>query len=286
MSWTRSMAEPLLLALVGTAVALAIAWPLLDGGRPSSAPDPEAEALQVRHRLALEALRDVEADHRAGSLDDERYRAQRDEAEARAAQTMRELEAAQPAGAAAPATSAPARSSRRMAVLLGGALAVLVLAGYALPSPFGIAERDARIERIRVLTDAVTANPQDVAALAELSDLYLQGGSSDDVARALVSLVLLVNAEPEARDGHERLVSLLIRAGLWEDAEAATDRFAEVVGDDDREVPFFRGLIARGLGHHAEAIRQFDLFLELAPDDPREAMVRGLREDEAAAAAG
>jgi tetratricopeptide (TPR) repeat protein len=167
--------------------------------------------------------------------------------------------------------------------LIGGTLALLLLAGYALPSPFGIAERDARIERIRMLTDAVEANPHDVAALTELSDLYLQGGSSDDVAAALASLLLLRDAAPDARDGHERLVTLLIRAGLWESAAAATEQFADVVGEDDRDVPFFRGLIARGLGDHDEAVRQFDRFLLLAPDDPRATMVRALRQEEDAA---
>jgi tetratricopeptide (TPR) repeat protein len=285
------MAEPLLLALVATAVALAIAWPLLGDAEPVVATDPEAEALEVRHRLALEAMRDVEADHRAGSLDDAAYRAQRDEAEAYAAQRLRELDearsatpvGAQPTEEQPPARQDPLRSGRRLATLIGGALAVLLLAGYALPSPFGIAQRDARIERIRVLTDAIEANPRDTAALGELSDLYLQGGSSEEVARALASLLLLRDAAPQARDGHERLVTLLIRAGLWEDAEAATDRMAQVVGAGDPEIAFFRGLVARGLGDHDEAVRQFDRFLQLARDDPRATMVRSLRETEKAA---
>jgi regulator of sirC expression with transglutaminase-like and TPR domain len=54
---------------------------------------------------------------------------------------------------------------------------------------------------------------------------------------------------------------------------------AEVVGEDDREIPFFRGLIARGLGETEEAVRQFDRFLAIAPDDPRATMVRGLRDE-------
>ena len=282
------MAEPLLLALVATAVALAIAWPLLGGRVADPVADPEREAIAVRHRLALEALRDVEADRRAGSLDDDAYRIQRDEAEARAAESLRELDhasaGAEPA-AAGRSGSAPSRAGMRRSALSGGGLALLLLVGYALPSPFGIAERDARIERIRVLTDAVSANHYDVAALTELSDLYLAGGSSDDVAAALTTLLLLRNAAPEARDGHERLITLLVRAGLWEGAAAATDQFAQVVGDGDREVPFFRGLIARGLGDHDEAVRQFDRFLQLAPDDPRATMVRGLRRQESAAEA-
>jgi tetratricopeptide (TPR) repeat protein len=292
------MAELLLLALVAGTVGLAIAWPLLDGGQASApdAPDPEREALELRHRLALEALRDLEADLRAGSLDETRYRAQRDEAEARAAETRRALDSLPTGGppADAPPTDAlpaempaPARSARawRVPALIGGVLALLLLVGYALPAPIGIAERDARLERIRQLTEAVAENPRDTAALAELSDLYIAGGSSEDVARALASLILLRDAAPQSRDAHQRLVTLLIRAGVWEQASAATDRFAEVVGNDDADVPFYRGLVARGTGDSAEAVRQFDRFLQLAPEDPRAQMVQSLREEAARSSA-
>jgi tetratricopeptide (TPR) repeat protein len=277
------MAELLLLALVGVAVALAVAWPLLDA-RPAAeatlapAIDPEREALEVRHRLALEALRDVEADHLAGSLDEESYATQRAEAEAQAVASRYALDAT------APGPEAPPPSPQRLGLpaVIAGVLVLLLVAGYLAPAPVGLAERDARIERIRVLTDAINANSQDTAALAELADLYLAGGSSEDVTAALVSLVLLRNAAPESRDAHQRLVTLLIGAGEWRQAEAATDLMAEVVGEDDREIPFFRGFIARGLGESAEAVRQFERFLRIAPDDPRAAMVRGLRDAEAA----
>lgn len=272
------MAEVLLLALIGSAVALAVAWPLLGADRTAddTPVDAEREALEVRHHLALEALRDIEADRRAGSLDEERYRVQLDEAEAHAVATRGALDAAPPQ-----AEATPTRPSLRLPALIAGGLAVLLLAGYALPAPLGIAERDARVERIRVLTDAIGANPRDTAALAELSDLYLASGTADDVARALASLLLLRDAAPDSRDPHQRLVTLFIRAGEWQQAAAATDQMAAVVGGGDREIPFFRGLIARGMGDSAEAVHQFDRFLRIAPDDPRATLVRELR-DEAA----
>jgi tetratricopeptide (TPR) repeat protein len=272
------MAELLLLALVGVAVVLAVAWPLLDagpaGGRSMPTLDPEREALEVRHRLALEALRDVEADRLAGSLDQERYALQRAEAEAQAVETRRALDGAAPAS-----EPVPASPRLRLPAIIGGVLALLLVAGYLAPAPIGLAERDARIERIRVLTAAVSANPRDTAALAELADLYLAGGSSEDRAAALVSLVLLRDAAPDSREAHQRLVTLLINVGEWQLADAATDRMAQVVGEDDREIPFYRGLIARGLGDSAEAVRQFERFLRIAPDDPRAAMVRALRDE-------
>lgn len=283
------MGELLLLILVAGTVALAIAWPLLDATPPTQQPepDPEREAAVVRHRLALEALRDIEADHRAGSLDEEAYRAQREEAEAHAAGTLRAMESMTPEPT--PASKAPARNRGwKLPAIVGGVLAVILLAAFAAPPPFGIAERDARLERIRELTDAVSANPRDVDALAELADLHLAGSnpSPNDVAAALASLILLRDAAPDSRDANQRLISLLIRTGSWDDAAAATDRYAEVVGEDDADIPFFRGLIARGTGDDDEAVRQFDRFLEIAPEDPRAEMIRGLRDDLAAGADG
>ena len=279
------MGELLLLILVAGAVTLAVAWPLLDARDTTEEPepDPEREAAVVRHRLALEALRDIEADRRAGSLDDEAYRAQREEAEAHAARTLRALEAAPPQEEAdaeiADEPSSAGGRRWRLPALVGGVLALLLLAAFAAPSPFGIAERDARIERIRQLTDTIATNPRDVDALGELSDLYLAGGTPDDVGKALASLILMRDAAPQSRDANQRLVTLLVRTGLWDDADAATDRYADVVGEDDPDIPFFRGLIARGQGDNEEAVSQFDRFLELAPNDPRAEMISGLRDD-------
>ena len=282
------MGELLLLILVAGTVTLVVAWPLLDGRVPKAdpEPDPEREAARVRHALALEALRDIEADRRAGSLDDETYRAQREEAEAHAARTLRALEAAEPSeepDADTEDAPPPVRSRRwRLPALVGGVVTLLMLAAFAAPPPFGIAERDARLERIRQLTDTIAANPRDVDALGELADMYLANGTADDVSAALVSLVLMRDAAPRSRDANQRLVTLLVRTGLWDDADAAIDHYADVVGEDDPDIPFFRGLVARGNGDTEEAVRQFDRFLELAPDDPRAEMIRGLRDDLAA----
>jgi hypothetical protein len=50
---------------------------------------------------------------------------------------------------------------------------------------------------------------------------------------------------------------------------------------DPVELAFFDGLIALAERDNAVAVEAFDRFLELAPDDARAGMVRGLR-DEAA----
>ena len=75
--------------------------------------DVERDAAAVRHRVALEALRDVEADRRAGSLDERGYAEQLAEAEARAVATEAELNAAPPD----PGSARPQRVGRRAALV-------------------------------------------------------------------------------------------------------------------------------------------------------------------------
>jgi len=292
------MAELTLLLLVAAGTGLAIAWPLLD--RPDdSAPaapasDPDDDARAVRHRLALEALRDLQADRRAGSLDEATYRAQRDEAEARAAAT---LPAEKPSTEPEPTSPAAGRGARRLALALGGGIVALLLIGFALPAPFGVAERtvtdaplaeaiaaeEARQAEIARLQASIAADPTDAAAFSELADAYLAGPSFEDQRRGATALLVLINLEPENASAYRRLITAYINAGDWTDARSALDAYAGFAPDDEPDIPFFRGLIAlRGDADEAEAVRQFDRFLELAPHDPRAAMVLSLREGAAA----
>ncbi|HEX6128922.1 MAG TPA: c-type cytochrome biogenesis protein CcmI [Candidatus Limnocylindria bacterium] len=290
------MAELLLLLLVLAATGLAVAWPLLEsrdarGGRAAKADDDDE--LAARHRLALDALRDLEADRRAGSLDEESYRAQRAEVEARAAETL------PPASAvtAGPTERAPAPGGgRRVAAILGASVAALVLIGFALPEPVGIAERtvtnqaladaiaaeEARQAEIARLQARIAADPTDARAFSDLADAFLAGPSADDRARGAAALLVLINLEPENASAYRRLITAYIEAGAWTDARSALDAYEEIAADDEPDIPFFRGLLAlRADGDEAEAVRQFDRFLELAPHDPRAAMVLSLREQAA-----
>jgi tetratricopeptide (TPR) repeat protein len=287
------MGEWLLLCVVLGAVALAIAWPLLGAGGGVAVPDPVApdrETLAARHRLALEGLRDVEADRRAGSLDDEAYATQRREAEEQAAATRRALDAA---------PVAPERiqqrasgGSLRAASAVASVLVVALLAGFALPGPMGIGERtqtnqaladarereQARQAEISGLLDRLAVAPRDTDVLSALADAYLAGGARSDLQHAAAALLLLINYDPGDESAYRRLITAYISAGDWTDASATLDAYTEVADAANPDLPFFAGLIAlRGEGDAAEAVRQFDRFLELAPDDPRATMIRGLR---------
>ncbi len=279
----------LLLILAG-ATAMAIGWPLRRG-TPQLPHRVDTEGPELRHRVALETLHDVEADRRAGSLDDVSYARQRDEAEDRAASTLAELEAA---GAGGP-EPLPKAGGRRAAAWLASVLGVALIVGFALPDPIGLGERTvvdqaladaqtqeaARLADIQRLLGELAADPRSTTVLSDLADAYLAGSLAEELRRAAVALQVLISLEPGNRSAYRRLVTAYITAGDWADARAATDSYAGIAANEP-DIPFFRGLIAlRTDNDTAEAIRQFDRFLQLAPDDPRAAMVRSLRADAA-----
>jgi tetratricopeptide (TPR) repeat protein len=144
------------------------------------------------------------------------------------------------------------------------------------------AAEEARQERIRQLTDAIAAAPDDTQSLSDLADAYLAGSSERDLVAAASALQLLIALEPDRADAYERIISAYLRAGDAENARAALDSYSEIPTADPVEVAFLDGLVAlRGEGDPTAAIEAFERFLDLAPDDPRVGMVRGLR-DEAA----
>jgi tetratricopeptide (TPR) repeat protein len=291
------MTEWLLLLVIGSAVAAAIGWPWLARSSTSS---PEVarhdDADAVRHRLALEALRDVETDYRAGSLDAASYETQRAEAEAHAAATLRALEGAATSEAAAPADRGINPDHRRPLALVAALLAAGLVVGFALPQPLGLGERtsinqpladaiaseEARQAEIQSMLGRIAADERDADALSALADAYLAGGSAEDRQRGAVALLALIGLQPENASAYRRLITAYMNAGDWIDARAALDAYADFAGPQAADIPFFRGLLALRADEDAdEAIRQFDLFLELAPDDPRAPMIRSLRAEAA-----
>jgi cytochrome c-type biogenesis protein CcmH/NrfG len=292
--------ELLLLAGVAAVCTALVGVPLLRGGsHPNEQSAPEADddlaTLTVRHRIALEALRDVEADRRAGSLDDAGYAALRDEAEGHAARTLVALEAEQRRTAAS--TSAPSvhPRARRVAIGAGAVLLAVLVGGWFMPAPWTLANQTAVNEQLaaaqqaegnrqvvihRLLTE-LSANPNDAPRLVALAQAYLDGGTDLDRQRAGIVLLEALKVDPRSRDAYRLLITAYLASGDYADAGAATDAFAKVA-PNSAEVAFFRGLIAyQGSGDRSRAVRWFDEFLQLAPNDPRAAMVRSLRAEAA-----
>ncbi len=280
-----------LLAGIGLAVAAAIGIPLLRPGSPSATFDTETEveARALRHRVALEGLLDVEADRRAGSLDDASYQRERAEAEARAAETL-EPAPLQPASPAA--TSATGRGT---AAAFGALVAVALLVGFALPGSIGLAQRtvvnqplaDALAEEedrqaeVQRLLGLFAANTRDPQVISDLADAYLAGDSLEDLQRAAAALQILLALQPENHSAYRRLINAYLVTAHYDDAQAATDSYATIAGPDEPDIPFYRGVIAFRRGESATAVREFDLFLKLAPEDGRAPMVSSLRAEAA-----
>jgi hypothetical protein len=86
----------LIVAIAALAVVAAVAWPLVRADADAPVADPAAEERRdVDERLAmsLEAIREIDMDHRAGNLSDEDF-ADLDAAErARAVELMRRADA-------------------------------------------------------------------------------------------------------------------------------------------------------------------------------------------------
>jgi tetratricopeptide (TPR) repeat protein len=286
------MPEPLVL-LLGLLIGAAFVLPPLFRPRPDPpGGDDERDAAAVRHRVAIETLRDVEADRRAGSLDDAAYADQLAQAEARAAATRAALEQTSHRRITGSASPHP---SPRAGLFAAGVIGTLLVGGLLVPAT-GLANRvvvnqvlaDAqsaeaqRQDRIEELLDALDSDAPDPATLSALADAYLAGSSGDDLVRAAVALRLVVEIEPDRADAYERLLTAYLRAGDYPNARAVHDSYAAVATADPVELAFFDGLIAlRGERDAAAALEAFERFLELAPDDARAGMVRGLR-DEAA----
>ena len=286
------MPEPILLAVALVVAGIAVLWPVWRGSPADGDAEDERRSAETRHRVALEALRDVETDRRAGSLDDAAYTAALADAEARAALTREALDQV------ANAVPEPKPPTAPVVPLAAAAVIGLSLVGGSLLPAAGIANRTeineglaaaqaaeaARQHRIGELTEAFAADPQDPAVLSDLADAYLAGSSGDDLAAAAAALQLLIAVEPDRADAYERIVSAYIRADDFGNARAALDSYEDTASADPGEVAFLDGLIAlRGEGDEERAAAAFDRFLELAPDDPRAPMIRSLRAEAASA---
>ena len=286
-----------LLLAIGIAVAAVVAWPLIR--RPANPVAPaaraEAEARALRHRVALEALLDVEADRRAGSLDDAAYERERAEAVARAAATLTDDEPPKP-----PSPGTPPRAARPLVIGLGAVVIVALLVAFALPGSLGLGQRtvvdqaladqlaqaSANEAEIQRLLGLFAADPSDPQVVSDLADAYLAGGTADDLQRAAVALQVLLALQPEDHSAYRRLINAYIVAGDYTDARKTTDSYARIAAPNEPDIPFYLGVIAFRQGDNATAVEELDRFLALAPNDGRAAMVNSLRAEAAGALSG
>ena len=91
-----------LIAILSVALVALIAWPLVSGRAPTG-PDAAAQALQGAEddlTRSLDAIREIDMDHRAGNLSDDDFAELDREERARAVELMRRRDALRDEGAA------------------------------------------------------------------------------------------------------------------------------------------------------------------------------------------
>jgi hypothetical protein len=91
----------LIVAIAALAVVALVAWPLVRVDASAPPPDPDAEArrdVEEQLGMALEAIREIEMDHRAGNLSDEDFSALDAAERARAVELMRRADELRQAG--------------------------------------------------------------------------------------------------------------------------------------------------------------------------------------------
>ena len=261
---------------------------------PSTRFDPDALAsLESERDFLLRSISDLETEREAGNLDDERYRALKDDYTARAGAVLRSIEEGQDA---APAL-APVPRKRKL--LTGGAvLAFVVVAALALaaasgnrrdgqtitgnaqgapPQEASVADRKAALER------QIGERPDDPAAhlvyarfLIETSDpnaggawpppdavkAYLKAAQLDPKnpeANAYAGWTLFLatqNSEADPKTSAELIDRALVRLDA---AVAANGSYPDGV--------FFRGMVQlRGKNNPKAAIPDFERYLVLVPE--------------------
>jgi len=260
--------------------------------------DRQAEEL----RFLLRSLEDLDAEHAAGGLSDERYEQLRAEYTARAADLARAEQGAQVRERRRPSRSddeARARKVRRGAVRpvpgnrrrrrVIAVVATLALAGLGTTGTLGLlggpgssgtattpsaaaASLDATVAALR---RTVAENPQDAGAHDALANALAQTG---DLPGALKEFDAAVSADPNDAVALAYSGWIALLAGS---PDKALDRLAkaEATAPGYPDAHAFRGIaLLRSGGDPAEARAELERYLQLAPDGPMTQQVRDVIE--------
>lgn len=241
-----------------------------------------ATALAAERDFLLRSLADLDAEHAAGDLPDDRYRDLHDRYTVQAATVLRALERLEASAAADPTPVPPPRRRRRRTIIVVAAVAALAGAGGALlvtatgdrqpgqtitgNAQSGPADLDALARDAGQRPDDPAAQLAYATALMENRQLVDALKAFDDAARLDPS-----NPVPKAYGGW-----IVFLAGL---PDEALSRLDAAVAVDPRypDARFFRGMVLlRGRQDETAALGEFREFLRLAPDGPERQQIQEL----------
>jgi tetratricopeptide (TPR) repeat protein len=210
---------------------------------PTRPLDPDTlAALEEQRDFLLRSLADLEREHRAGDVDDHDYATLKDDYTARAARTIRAIEAHQARVAAA----SPPRSWPRLVGTVAGVVAFAVVAGLLvahfsgrreagdaltgdirestrtqLDNARGAIQQGRYDDAIEIYDDLLADQPDNVEALAYKG--LAQVGKGD--MQALVTLIDAAELDPDYPDTHYFLAGAFATAGRYDTALEELDRF-------------------------------------------------------------
>jgi len=212
-------------------------------------------ALEAERAFLLQSLRDLDAEHAAGDVDEHDYSALRDGYTARAADVLRQIEA----GRAALPPPRPRRWGRRLAVV-GVTAAVAAGAGWAVAATSG--------QRLPGQEITGGVQPEGVPALLAQARFAL---SRNDFATALPLYQDVLDAEPGNVEAQTYLAWLLFNGGGDAGGDVAgtvRDGLQRVIAADPSYADahcFLAIVAANGFGDTAVAAAEIDECLALSP---------------------
>ncbi len=260
----------LVVALLAMVAALGIVTPYRRRGIPAL--EPPADPLEDR-RLALAiALRDLEAAHGSGALEEADYLRLRTETEGRMGKVLRVLDersrGPEPEGDGDGANAGPGRtfSARWVFVAL---VAVLALSAALVPallrSLHDRAPSSSELfgaSSLSYFEQRVKDHPHDVAARLDLAHRYLDAGMLEQASDEYRSALLL---DPNDADALAHIGVLLHLSG---EPKAALDAERKALSIDPAypDALFYEGLILlRGLHRPAQAVGPLSAYLKASP---------------------
>lgn len=240
---------------------------------------PSVEELEAEREFLLASLRDLERERAADAIDAETFQRLYDDYTARAAATLRAIEATRTVRSAKP------DSGRRLRAwfTVVGVVALLVLSGLALwgalrdrasgETMTGKATSVSPDQQLQLLRDDVARNPNSAPAHRALARYFMQEQQYVDALREFDTVAQLDPTDAEAR-AYGGWITYL--AGLTDRALA---RLQSAVALDPGypDAYFFRGMVLyRGQNNPTAAIADFEKYLQLAPDSPMAEQVRSV----------
>lgn len=238
--------------------------------------------LVAEHDFLLRSIVDLDTEHAAGELADDRYQELLNDYTVQAATVMRALDrlgaADEPSGTRDRRRRAPAIVAVAVVVtVVGGGLLVRSLGdrgpGQTITGNAQSAAPDLAAPDLAALERAVRERPDDATAQLDYAHALLEDGQMVDALKAFDAAATLDPGNPEPRAYGAWIVFL---AGLSDEALSRLDA-AVAIDPGYPDARFFRGMVLlRGRGDEARAQVELREFVRLAPPGPERDRVRAL----------